>query len=44
MSIVGGGIDADKLLEIRLGNVEYETVLAEAEELFTRLDRSYEIF
>jgi len=37
------GIDAEKLLEIRLGNVEYETVLAEAEELFDRLDRSYEI-
>lgn len=37
------GIDAEELLEIRLGNVSYEVVLAEAEKLFTQLDRSYEI-
>lgn len=37
------GIDADKLLEIRLGQVKYELVLAEAEKLFAQLDRSYEI-
>lgn len=37
------GIDATELLEIRLGNVDYDLVLAEAEKLFTQLDRSYEI-
>ena len=37
------GIDADELLNIRLGNVDYETVLTEAEQLFAELDRSYEV-
>ncbi len=37
------GIDAAELLEIRLGKVEYDLVLAEAEKLFAQLDRSYEI-
>ena len=37
------GIDAKELLEIRLGNVAYEVVLAEAEKLFAQLDNSYEI-
>lgn len=37
------GIDAEELLEIRLGNVAYEVVLAEAEKLFNQLDNSYEI-
>ncbi len=37
------GIDAEELLEIRLGNVSYEVVLEEAERLFAQLDRSYEI-
>ena len=37
------GIDADELLNIRLGNVDYETVLTEAERLFAELDRSYEV-
>ncbi len=36
-------IDAEELLEIRLGNVSYDLVLAEAEKLFTQLDHSYEI-
>lgn len=36
------GIDADELLEIRLGNVNYEQVLVEAERLFNQLDLSYE--
>ncbi|MGD1919647.1 MAG: hypothetical protein ACFCAD_12600 [Pleurocapsa sp.] len=36
------GIDAEELLNIRLGNVDYDTVLAEAEKLFTQLDKSYE--
>lgn len=36
------GIDAEELLEIRLGNVAYETVLAEAEKLFAELDISYQ--
>ena len=36
------GIDADELLNIRLGNVDYDVVLAEAEKLFTQLDESYE--
>lgn len=37
------GIDAEELLEIRLGNVDYETVLAEAEKLFAQLDHSYDV-
>lgn len=37
------GIDAEELLEIRLGNLEYEVVLAEAEKLFAQLDHSYQI-
>jgi uncharacterized protein len=37
------GIDAEELLNIRLGNVSYDHVLAEAEKLFTQLDHSYEI-
>ena len=37
------GIDAEELLEIRLGNVSYDSVLAEAEKLFAQLDHSYEI-
>ena len=37
------GIDAEELLAIRLGNVGYEVVLAEAEKLFAQLDRSYEL-
>ena len=36
------GIDAEELLNIRLGNVDYDTVLAEAEKLFDLLDESYE--
>ncbi len=37
------GIDAEELLNIRLGNVDYETVLTKAERLFAELDRSYEL-
>ncbi|GAB4543635.1 MAG: hypothetical protein Tsb0014_37420 [Pleurocapsa sp.] len=37
------GIDAEELLEIRLGNVSYDLVLEEAENLFTQLDSSYEV-
>lgn len=37
------GIDVDQLLDIRLGNVPYEVVLAEAERGFAQLDHSYEI-
>ena len=36
------GIDAKELLNIRLGNVAYEVMMAEAEKLFAQLDRSYE--
>ena len=37
------GIDAEELLDIRLGNVEYDVVLAEAEKQFTQLEHSYEV-
>ena len=37
------GIDAEELLDIRLGNVEYDVVLAEAEKQFDRLEHSYKI-
>ena len=36
------GIDADELLNIRLGNVDYDTILTTAENLFAQLDKSYE--
>lgn len=36
------GIDAQELLEIRLGKVDYEIVLAEAEQLFEQLDLNYQ--
>lgn len=36
-------IDAQELLEIRLGNVSYDLVLTQAEKLFAQLDHSYEI-
>ncbi|MEL6496639.1 MAG: nucleotidyltransferase domain-containing protein [Cyanobacteria bacterium J06623_7] len=37
------GIDAEELLAIRLGNVAYDVVLAEAEKQFAQLEHSYEI-
>lgn len=43
VSVDRRGIDAEELLNIRLGNVSYDAILAEAEKLFIQLDHSYEI-